>query len=276
MSRFAIRDDDTCFFTQPGDLDFVYGPYWGRVPISLAVIPFSVPIHRTRRLSEGYAADRMMPLEQNEALVNYLREKIEHGQVEIMLHGYSHQYTNIGGNWVGEFGWKSQAQLTREAVEGKKYLEGLLNTQIRVFVPPSNAISAPGIRAIRAAGLNLSGIMGRGGDRPFTADYPAAWLKRWLWRMRHGTPYPYPLRYGGYTELSAHTLTPRVERKQLLQALDNHAGWQAPYVLATHYWEFVDDASMQDTLAQLVDCAERLNMKLTTVSECLGEPHELS
>lgn len=275
MSRFAIRDDDTSFFTRPEDLDFVYGRYWGTVPISLAVVPFSVPVHRGRSHSAVHAPDQQVPLGENVALVDYLKEKIALGQVEIMLHGYSHEYKQINGKWVGEFGWKPQSQLMREIVEGKGYLERLLKVRIRVFVPPSNTIGASGIRAIRAAGLNLSGIMGRGGDRPFSADYPTAWLKRWAWRLRRGAPYPYPLRYGGHTELCAHALTPRANRDKLLQALNESVAHHWPYVLTTHYWEFRDDVSMHATLAGLIGCAEKLNMTFASVSQCIGDADEI-
>lgn len=275
MSRFAIRDDDTSFFTRPEDLDFVYGRYWGTVPISLAVVPFAVSTHRGRSHSAVHAPDQQVPLGENAVLVDYLKEKIALGQVEIMLHGYSHEYKQINGKWVGEFGWKPQKQMMLEVIEGKNYLERLLNVRIRVFVPPSNTIGAPGICAIRAAGLNLSGIMGRGGDRPFSADYPTAWLKRWAWRLRRGAPYPYPLRYGGHAELSAHAMTPRARRAQLLQALNDCASRHAPYVLATHYWEFRDDPTMHETLASLVRRAGELTMEFASVSQCIGELDEV-
>lgn len=267
--KLAIRDDDTCFFTQPEDLDQVYGQYWGRVPISLAVVPFSVAEHRGRSLSPGYPANQPAPLGQNRRLVTFLRDKIRRGHVEIMLHGHTHEYKQIGTEWIGEFGWKPQAQLEAETIQGKQYLEQLLETHIRVFVPPSNRIGCAGTHAIRQAGLNLSGIMGRGGDRPWSADYLRAYALRWAWRMRHGSPYPYPLSYGGHTELAAHALTPRSTRQQLLDDLNQCAAQNAPFVLATHYWEFKDDPTMQTTLATIIEVASNHAMTFATVSQCI-------
>ena len=37
--KFALRDDDTSFFTEPGKLEAVYGDVWDRVPVLLAVVP---------------------------------------------------------------------------------------------------------------------------------------------------------------------------------------------------------------------------------------------
>jgi hypothetical protein len=266
---FAIRDDDTSFFTRPEELDEVYGAYWGEVPISLAVVPFSVPAHKERSFAPQMDAGVGIPLERNAQLVAYLREKVKAGMVEIMLHGHSHEYRRVGGRWVGEFGWKPQDVLMRETAHGRAYLEDLLDTRVRVFVPPGNTIGAAGIRAVRQAGLGLSGTMGRGGDRPLGPGYLLAYARRWSWRAARGTPYPFTLHYDGHSELCAHALTPRASPARLAAVLDKCIAWKAPFVVASHYWEFKEDPSMASTLAQLVDTARREGMAFAPVSACL-------
>jgi peptidoglycan/xylan/chitin deacetylase (PgdA/CDA1 family) len=187
------------------------------------------------------------------------------------LHGYTHEYRELNGRWVGEFGWKPSDQLLREVAHGRAYLEQVLNTEVRVFVPPSNTISKDGVRAIRSAGLWLSGAMGRGGDRPWTWDYPYAYIRRWAWRALHGQTYPFPLTYGGHSELRAYTLTPRSEADQLFSALRKCGSIGAPFVLATHYWEFEQAPSMHETLRKLVDMAADLGMPFGFVSQCFGD-----
>jgi hypothetical protein len=268
---FSIRDDDTSFFTTPNELDTVYGPYWGKIPISLATVPFSSPVHRGMSFNPAYSADSEMPLGENKVLTDWLIDKVKSGQVEIMLHGYNHAYRQIKGQWIGEYGWKPWPQLAQETKRGKAYLESLLKTQIKVFVPPSNTIGKAGIQAVRMANLYLSGIMGKGGDRPFTMDYIPAYAKRWAWRLRHGDAYPFPLRYGGHTELRAYALTPRADADQLVRSLERCARLQAPFVLATHYWEFKDCRDMHKTLTRLIALADNLNMAFTPVSSCFGE-----
>ncbi len=270
MSCFAIRDDDTSFFTRPEELDGVYGDYWGRIPISLAVVPFSVPEHRGHSFNPAYPGDVSVALEENQALVDWLREKVRLGHIEVMLHGYSHQYKQIGGHWVGEYGWKPAPQLAEETLRGKAYLETLLNTQIRVFVPPSNRISREGWEAVRQAGLNLSGIMGRWGDRPWSAEYFSAWLKRWGWRLKKGDAYPYPLSLGGIQELRGHALTPVADLSALSAQVGECARIQAPFVVATHYWEFPDHPAMKATLDQMVATAQEKGMRLVSVSHCFA------
>ncbi len=269
-ASFAIRDDDTSFFTKPEDLDSVYGPYWGLLPISLATVPFSGPEHRGRSFNAGYSPDSEMPLGLNKKLVDWLIHRIKTAQIEIMLHGYNHRYHKVNGRWVGEYGWKPQEQLIKETTNGKVYLESLLGTTIRVFVPPSNTIGKAGIKAIRMANLNLSGIMGIGGDRSFTWDYVPAYAKRWTWRLLHGNAYPFPLCYGGHTELRAYALTPRADVNELVRSLEYCAKINAPFVLATHYWEFNEFPAMHKTMAHLITMAKQLQMNFLPVSSCFG------
>lgn len=270
-ASFAIRDDDTSYFTQPEDLEAVYGPYWGQVPISLAVVPFSVPEHRGRSFDSSASPNVLRPVGDNPRLVTWLREKLALGHIEIMLHGFDHRYQWRDGRWHGEYAWKPQAQLMEETRRGKAYLEELLGVRIRVFVPPSNAIGIAGIRAIRAAGLHLSGIMGRSGDRPFSIAYAWAYLRRWGWRCLHGDVYPYPLRYDGHTELRAYAMTPRADPAALLRSLEACTRWEAPFVVATHYWEFRECPSMHRTLKQLISAARSYGMSCVPVSSCYGE-----
>ena len=267
-SSFAIRDDDTSFFTHPGELDAVYGRYWGKIPISLATVPFSGPEHRGRSFNLTYSGDSEMPLGENKVLTDWLIEKVKSGQVEIMLHGYNHRYRHIGGQWVGEYGWKPPEQLAEETVRGKAYLETLLTTTIKVFVPPSNTLGKAGTIAIRKANLNLSGIMGKGGDRPFTWDYMPAYAKRWAWRLKYGDAFPFPLCYGGHTELRAYSLTPGGDPDGLMRSLEHCARNHAPFVLATHYWEFNECPDMHKTLARLITLAGQFKMKFLPVSKC--------
>lgn len=271
MSFFAIRDDDTSAFTKPEDLENVYAAYWGRVPISLAVVPYSVPTHRGRSISELHVSNQPHPLEENDELVRWLRFRLASNHIEVMLHGYSHEYRQIKDRWIGEYGWKPAAQLMQETRKGKQYLETLLDCKIKVFVPPSNTISAGGICALREAGLKLSGIMGRWGDRSLSLNYFRAWQKRWIYRIYHGVCYPFVLRYDGHAELVAHALTPRVEIRDYLEKVQFAHSHQAPFVLATHYWEIQSHPPLHDMLDSAFEIAMQAGMRPISVSGIFEE-----
>ena len=161
---FCIRDDDTSFFTSPEELEQAYCQIskWG--PISLAVVPF----HRagtSKAVPEKYRGrSTIHPLHENTELVSYLRQRVSEGRFEIMLHGYHHDEPD----GRREFVWGQD--LARKVAEGRKYLENVLGTSVRVFVPPHNAIGSNGLRAIAKARLHLGCVAGlRSGWSPIVS-----------------------------------------------------------------------------------------------------------
>jgi hypothetical protein len=227
--HFCIRDDDTSFFTEPEDLEAVYGEVskWGS--ISLAVVPFcragpskGVPEKLRGRWS-------VHPLHENRSLVEYLREGTSKGRFEVMLHGYYHDEPHI--HW--EF--KQGENLHQRVADGRKYLEDLLNTSVRVFVPPRNAIGWQGLRSIARAGLHLGGI---GGFRfPLSAKAWTVWLRVRRWERRGGLGVPWVLDLGNHREIAGNAVTP-VARVQHNEAVFESAmAMGGVFCAATHYWE---------------------------------------
>ena len=92
--KFAIRDDDTSFFTKPEELEKAYD-FVQNGPVSLSVVPYTVPIHRDDVFPYGRGNAALphvsYPLSGNTVLVDYLREAVKTGKYDILLHGYSHQ-----------------------------------------------------------------------------------------------------------------------------------------------------------------------------------------
>lgn len=269
---FAIRDDDTSYYTHPGELAAVYEEIWDIVPVSLSVVPFSVPFkegHPHQRRSD-FKKEPLMPLGENQELTSFLQNLLREQKIEIMLHGYSHEYKKIKGKWVPECIWKPEHQLRKEIPEGKEYLEKLLKTNIRIFVPPSNRITKKGIRVIEQENLNLSGILEPFGDRPLTTAYLKAWAHRWSWWIIHRNPYPYVLDLGSHKELVAYSLTPSTDYQKLEPLLEFCAKIRAPFVVATHYWEVNEYPNLKNRLYKLVEKALGLGAKPVKVSECYG------
>ena len=270
MSLFAVRDDDTSYYTSIDDLEYAYAKYWGKVPISLAVVPFSVDNHRGGRISSKYNKKyEYAPISDNIELVKYLRDKVGAGHVEIMLHGSTHEFKLINRNFVSECIWKGAEELLVDIRRDKRYLENLFNTQIRTYVPPANDISVDGINAIRDSELFLSGMMGKWGDRPISINYANAWIKRWGCRLLKGYPYPYVLSYDGHKELYAHALNPFVSEEKIIADIRLSSINKAPFVAATHYWAFRDSEKTGQLLEASVNEAKLLGMQFATVSDCI-------
>src|SRR5678816_2085855 len=89
--RIAIRDDDTCYFTSPVDLEQVYGDVWQRIPICLATVPFTVGYPRAGFPEAEWHSGRRFARERNPVLVAWLRRMISEGRVTIALRGYTHE-----------------------------------------------------------------------------------------------------------------------------------------------------------------------------------------
>lgn len=280
---FGIRDDDISYWTNPEDIETVYKYLWSKnIKISFSVIPFAVQSFNMGNFDDFYQGDEPMPLHQNRKLVEYLREKLKSEQISIMLHGYTHQYKikhNTKGFllptkenlelvkrgskkiiWVGEYSWKSYEQLKRETKEGKEYLEDLFHTKITVFVPPSNDISKEGVKAVSECGLNISGTMYLSKfNRPVNFLSIKNWWLKFLWRILYNKVYPYVMNYGKHKELCAYSLVPGITLERLLSQYKFCQQKNAPFVLATHYWELNNKVDLKNILYLLVNYTLKLN-----------------
>ncbi len=293
MCFFAVRDDDISAWTDPGDLDFIYNPLWNKgISISFSVIPAAVKDFHPGDLQRFYQETPRKSLIENVELVTFLKQKLDDGLVEIMQHGYDHQYRvaksrlwgrgeladkrHIGklreGNREvflrGECRWKELHQLQEETLRGKSELERIFHCDIKVFVPPSNQLSKAAIIAIDNAGLDISGIVGLWLDRGFSMTNFFSFVKRWLYRCERGYPFPYPLDYTRHRELVAYSLTPSTNIEKLIEIMERCSSLNAPFVLSTHYWELKKFSHLQESLYQLCHKADLLGFQYRTVSQC--------
>jgi hypothetical protein len=231
--HFCIRDDDTNFFTSPDALEQAYGQITKRGPVSLAVIPWcragsnkAVPEERRHTLS-------VHPLHENEPLVRYLRDRVAAGRFEIMLHGFHHDEPHGRPEFAGG------SDLERRAAEGRRYLEHLLGTSVRVFVPPHNAICRRGLQAVARAGMHLAGAAGvRGGWPLLSSDTWRLWWRLKRWRSRGGAGVPWVLDLGDHREIPGNPVTPVNSLAANEMAMECAFDEGGVFCAATHYWEF--------------------------------------
>src|SRR5262249_33088462 len=143
------------------------------------------------------------PIHENKELVNYLRALIAAGRFEAMLHGYFHDERR------GRPEFSGGDDLVQRVADGRKYLEDLLSTRVRVFVPPKNCIGHQGLRAIVAAGLHLGGAAGvRAGWSPLSLRTWSTWRRLRRWRHSGGKGCPWILDLGDHREIPGNAVTP--------------------------------------------------------------------
>src|ERR1044071_3520014 len=229
---FCIRDDDTSFFTSPEELEKAYGDItkWG--PVSLAVVPF----HRagtSKAVPERYR-DRwtLHPLHKNTELVSYLRQRVSEKRFEIMLHGYHHDEPD------GRLEFVCGKELVRKVGEGRNYLEEVLGTSVRVFVPPHNAIGLTGLKSIAIAGLHLGCVAGvRSGWSPLSPLTWKNWFKLRQWQRSGGSGIPWILDLGDHREIAGNPITPLSSLDTNKKSFATALRMGGVFCAATHYWE---------------------------------------
>ena len=229
--RFAIRDDDTNYFTKPQDLIENYSKVWDLCPVSLSVVPFH-GCTKSRAIPLKYwSGQRNFPIGENTELVEFLRSKIKENKISIMLHGYSHKDNPDGYEFV------TGNNLFNKVKEGKRYLENLFDIEIRTFVPPHNALSKQGLKAVVENGLNIVGNLSFR-KRPLEIRTIVNYAKKKYFQVKWENIYPHALDFGDYKEIGAHSLVPLVTLEKLKSEFDFAYKIEGDFILATHYWEF--------------------------------------
>ena len=257
--KVALRDDDTSYFTEPGRLEAVYHDVWNRIPVGLAVIPQAAGFVDKAIPEKYWDAGRSFPLDGNAALVESLRKLVKDGRVSISQHGFTHEDYPDGHEF------QAAPDIESRLVQGQAYLERVVDTKIRVFVPPHNALSKRGLKAIDASGLNLLGsfLSFRPSMRPWDVRTPANWWRIKQYRDTTGRTkadrlvYPHPLRYRNHAEFGCYGLIPNTTFDELKRGFDEARAAGGHFCVATHYWE-VDD-TLKRVLVQFLDYAAGFN-----------------
>ena len=258
--KFAIRDDDTSFFTKPEELLSAYD-FIAEGPISLSIVPRTVPHHEKGVLpyGEGIPAG-FYPVGGNAELIAFLKKN----EYDVLLHGYSHEYRQIEGQWFPEMMWKDEGRIRREMEEGKAYLEELFERPMRVFVAPNNAVVHTTIRAVEARGLNYSGIIHHG-DRDFSPRYAINFARRWAYRVKTGYRIPDVLDYGKHKEMVSYPLD---SYEKLVAEYRLCRKRNTPFSVYTHYWHLNRDPALKQLLRDVYTYVMNDGAELVALSDC--------
>lgn len=260
----AIRDDDTSFFTKPQELEAAYD-FITEGCVSLSVVPFAFPYHKqSKPYGDGYEY-KERDIADNPELVEYLKRNIAERRYSVMLHGSTHEYREIDGVWKAEMIWKDSETINREMSAGKKHLIDLLETDVDVFVAPSNAVNQKAIDAVEKNGLNYSGIIGKSKDRKLDVKYIANYLHRTLYKIKYGIPYGGVYDYSGHSELYAY---PIKSEEYIMRVYKICKEQGLPFVVYTHYWELLRNEQTKEALRSFYKFAMADGAKLVSVSEC--------
>jgi hypothetical protein len=289
LKNLIIRDDDLSYWTKPQDIEKVYKPLFDKkIKISFATIPFAVNMFNAGNFNTFYQDENSQTdICKNTKIVEYIKEKIDDGLVEVMLHGYNHLYSfeyegviktatkenlnkprqlNKKINFLGEYNYQSYEELNKKTKDGKEYLEDLFKVKITNFVPPSNQIGKAGIKAIVNNNLNLSGLIGEKYNREMSIKGLLTYLDRIKFVLQNkGITYPKIADYGSHKELAGFALTPSTNWDRYYKQLEYSKACNLPFQIATHYWEL--DGKLQDKFYEFIDKALDDGMKSKFLKE---------
>lgn len=255
--RFAIRDDDTNFFTTPQELEACYGDIWHEYTPTLSLISkvkgyWSHWVHQIYKDKhdtdwQAWKADDMPhPIEDNPELIHFLQEKIREHKLDVSFHAKYHRNEDVnppktmGNNYILGAEYFTDRNLTDEIKEEVRHLNNLLDYKISVFTPPQNLLSEKGYHAVLNAGLNLCG----GGIAFYKKqkDLKGLWniTKQFLFKaINRNADYPYTLKFNNHNEIAYHyPLQPSTRLDSLIYDFDMVKKYNGDFVLSTHYVEF--------------------------------------
>lgn len=269
--KIAIRDDDISYFTTPTELEQV----WNNIPfpITYAVTPFMVESEKLDLPGREFAFHQTgtveHPLRSNNELVAYLQEQITSGRISLALHGCNHQYKIQDQMLIAEYSVNDLDNLKKKTSRAKFEIESLFGQAINVFVPPDNAISPQGLRAIASAGLKYV-------QRPFPlrnidTQLSFTWLRhycaRLYFRMQYNIVYSKPFDNGIVIEGAGYLFKDSIPLERMIQEFDIFYEFDLPFTISTHYWE-LNKEPMRNKLFKLLDYINsKPNVRFGTLRE---------
>lgn len=260
--KISIRDDDLCFYSNYQDFKKIYDDL--NIPVSISLVPFSVPYHgNVKPFGDGYEY-KQSDFRNNKTLVESLKKDLKDNKIEILLHGFSHEY-KTGKKMIPELIWKSKSQIEEELSLGKKVIEETFKTPIKVFVAPSNEINRKGISVIERLGLNFSGCF-HGFTRKLDFYYLNNLIKRYISRILYGVPLGGLMKFKHHNELSTIGIQ---DYKKLIKYYEicKRKNWD--YCLVVHYWQLNNNPEMLYNFKKIISYIKSDKGQFAFVSECL-------
>ena len=265
MVKLILRDDDCNFFSNPKDIENVYGQLYD-FPISFAIVPTVIDVSTIGACPETKGNLSPQYIGNNEELCNWLKKKYSEGKCDILMHGITHSYVTHPAR-LAEMEWRTnEPNLSNKLLDYKIKLENLLNCNISIFVAPSNKISSYCLKAVEAAGMHFSGIVPFKFNQRVTINNIKIYLKRWIFRCIYNLPYPGVLRYTYHNELNA--CIP-VSLEYLKRTYSICKKKNLPMAINVHYWDLRENPEKLKMIVDFVNYAIADGAIPTKMSNCI-------
>lgn len=259
--RFAIRDDDVCYHTDPNALRALYEKLSERCPISFGCIPWvggfevdAFPPEKWAQLDDAWIpwqTRESYPLDGNQALVNLLAEWCRTGRATVLLHGLHHDLYELAQDRPFE----------ADIAAARRFLEELVGQPVCVASAPNNSLGPAATRALERSGFDVLVAFGH-----LPRERPAGVRSYWGFlrllalyaRHRRRLRLTRPLYFGGHQEQPCYDLGPNSNVDEIFRGVEHAARAGGNFVVATHYYHLAVQPELHRTLLELVAHAERV------------------
>ncbi len=298
--RFALRDDDTNFFTTAEQLQESYSFLWDIVPPSLFIITkvkgnwpkWVAHIYRHKQDSnwqEWENDNTIYPLHENETLIRFLRSKIKERKIDACFHAKHHRNSDnilpeaVHHNYVRCAEYYSAEDHTEAIKSELGYLQTLLDYKITVFAPPQDLLSHRGYQSVLQAGLNICG----GGISFRKKQKSIKGILNLLKQCSFKTifpddPYPYVLDFKTHREIPYYfPLLPDTPLEHLIAKFEMVRRHDGDFVLSTHHAEFSykmehdSRRTLKDVLTEFMAHLSKYRISYVSMSELLSKNQPL-
>lgn len=292
--RFAIRDDDTNYYTTPEALKECYGDIWDEFPPTLCLISkvkgnwlhWVHQIYKDKQNTDWQAwesDDTINPIEKNKELVAFMKQKLSEERIDIAFHAKYHRNGDPelpetrSNNYVRGAEYFTTRDLSTEIKEEVKHLEELFGHDISVFTPPQNLLSEIGYQSVLNAGLNIcgGGIPFYKKEKDLKGIYNIA-RQATFKMLNRNSDYPRVLRFKNHNEVAYHyPLQPTTRLDTLIYDFEMVRKFSGDFVLSTHYIEFDypmvydETLTMKRVLVDFLDHVSKYKVEKMTLSEML-------
>jgi hypothetical protein len=254
VMKFLLRDDDTSYWTKPGDLESAFAHVWDTAPVSLACVPNvrgAAPgvVRQDNSTDENYYL-----ISENEEIVRFIGELVKQGRASVMQHGWSHEDFADGSEYV------AARDLENRTAEGKAILLDTFGGEILTFVPPHNSIGRSGTNAVAKEGMDiLHAFSHRPLERNLDIPNITNFVRTLFMYVRYSKKrrWAHPYKFGDHLELGSYLLNRFTNVDEMKRSIDYVNDRDGAFCLATHYWEINRDG-LHVQLEQIIDYASGL------------------
>ena len=264
---FAIRDDDTSFFTSPNELVEAFKEF-DEIPISLSIVPVAKYNHGNifpygkKTIFRDYCK-----IDDNNELVSYIKDKISKNKFEVLMHGIHHEYKFINNEWIPEMRYLKYSEIRSQISEYRDYLQNVFEVDIDTFIAPSNIMNKDTFKVLDELGMNTMCMLSKHLDHYMSLPYLRHYMRRNINKIfnkfeNHGI-----MNYTNHKELISYPLCDFENSWNMyLKCKENNV----PYVIYTHYWEINSNKEIRDTLLKLINNMIKDGAQGKFVSECFN------